>query len=470
MREGELLQCQIHRWYPHFHSISIPTIIHPLPESFIFYLLEDGLFLPPSSEAMPSRTKASFPELQAEDYHYWREEDQDEDEPRVPTFPELEDAVRASIQKLGGNVFPKLNWSAPKDTAWISSSGSLKCRNFGEIVLLLKASDTLVHDLCHAFDSCEDKVMDRPRTFVLALRKWYDLRPEMEFRGFVRGGVLVGACQREMTGFYHTLLDRVESLESTVFAFFVDNLSEQFPLENYTFDCYVTTDWRVKLIDFNPWEAFTLPLLFSWDELEENFVRLMTLLERLEESEAEVMHSEIGSTRVAREVTADMKDMCIVDGDRKTGHVGGKTQLENAQENCSILDDCDHIEVGIEMEGDNIKDRLYSSETISRESFHSSSKPDENRGEARVIENGTGKFPEEVSLGRKAWNIKLREQGYRAQFKIVKSEGHVQPNLRMGGGVPYDYVDTGHGSAWDEFLRNANEELQKQIKNTAAGA
>jgi hypothetical protein len=32
---------------------------------------------------------------------------------------------------------------------------------------------------------------------------------------------------------------------------------------------YVTTHGRVKLIDFNPWGGYTLPLLFTWEELEE---------------------------------------------------------------------------------------------------------------------------------------------------------------------------------------------------------
>ncbi|THU62980.1 hypothetical protein C4D60_Mb01t10880 [Musa balbisiana] len=40
-----------------------------------------------------------------------------------------------------------------------------------------------------------------------------------------------------------------------------------FESRNYTFDVYVTIDGRVKLIDFNPWRAFTLPLLFTWEEL-----------------------------------------------------------------------------------------------------------------------------------------------------------------------------------------------------------
>lgn len=57
--------------------------------------------------------------------------------------------------------------------------------DFGEILLLLKASNNVVHDSCHVFDSCGDRSTDKPLQVVLAFHKWYDLRPEMKFRGFV---------------------------------------------------------------------------------------------------------------------------------------------------------------------------------------------------------------------------------------------------------------------------------------------
>ncbi|KAK9943020.1 hypothetical protein M0R45_008645 [Rubus argutus] len=88
-----------------------------------------------------------------------------------PSFPELELEIKESIASLGGAVFPKLNWSAPKDSAWISTIGTLRCSTFSEIALLLRSSDSLVHDLCHAYDSCSDKTSSRPKSFFIALRK-----------------------------------------------------------------------------------------------------------------------------------------------------------------------------------------------------------------------------------------------------------------------------------------------------------
>ncbi|KAL3523507.1 hypothetical protein ACH5RR_016341 [Cinchona calisaya] len=105
----------------------------------------------------------------------------------------------------------------------------------------------------------------------LALRKWYpSLRPEMEFRCFVRNLLLVGASQREVTGFYPALPERKYNLKSMIQEFYMDKLRSNFESESYTFDVYITKDGRVKLLDFNPWGASTLPLLFTWEELEEN--------------------------------------------------------------------------------------------------------------------------------------------------------------------------------------------------------
>ncbi|XP_074277706.1 uncharacterized protein LOC141601330 [Silene latifolia] len=276
MKQEEINRCQIQEWYPEFKTVSIKTIIHELPESFVHYLTEDSEpFLLPQSvsndDAFPNRIHN--PE-DKEDYEVSEgSEDESEQPSPPPSFPELELNIKESIKSLGGAVFPKLNWSSPKDTAWISPTGNLKCTSFSDIALLLRSSDSLVHDLCHAYDSCNDKTLSRPSHFYLALRKWYpSLRPDMEFRCFVRDQQLLGISQREVTGFYPTLLDKKNELKELIEDFFFDNIQERFKSNNYTLDVYVTNEKTVKLIDFNPWAAFTLPLLFSWEELEQSQV------------------------------------------------------------------------------------------------------------------------------------------------------------------------------------------------------
>ncbi|PQQ00572.1 hypothetical protein Pyn_04125 [Prunus yedoensis var. nudiflora] len=316
MKEDEVNRCQIQEWYPKFKSWSIKTRIHELPEPFVQYLLDDS---GPFSSLFQSQMKMLFPI----EFIIQR---------RKMTINIRR--VKESIESLGGSVFPKLNWSAPKDSAWISTIGTLKCSSFSEIALLLRSSDSLVHDLCHAYDSCHDKTSSRPKSFVLALRKWYQsLKPEMEFRCFVRNQNLVGISQREVTTFYPALLEKKDSLRVLIEDFFVENLMSRFESENYTFDVYVTEDDRVKVVDFNPWGAFTLPLMFTWEELDQN---------------------------------------------------------------CSELGD-DGVDV-----------------------------------------------------------------------RIVEGQCVVRPGLKTA--VPYDYLDTSPGSGWDQFMRNADEELQQQTRNAQAGA
>lgn len=335
MKQEEVDCCQIQEWYPKFKSVSIKTVIHKLPESFIQYLVGDsGPFLLPTtvSNEDPFPNRIHKPEDEEDFQVSEGSEDESEQTPPAPSFPELELKIKESIESLGGAVFPKLNWSSPKDTAWISPTGSLKCTSFSDIALLLKSSDSVVHDLCHAYDSCSNKTLSRPPHFYLALRKWYpSLRPEMEFRCFVRAQQLVGISQREVTAYYPAVLERKDELKDLIHDFFVDDVEEKFSSENYTFDVYIKKDWKVKLIDFNPWGTFTLPLLFTWEELEQD-----------------------------------------------------------------------------------------------------------------------GRLVEDVD------------------FRIVDSQHTVRPGLKTA--VPYDYIDMSSGSGWDQFLRNADEELQQQTRSSEAGA
>lgn len=48
------------------------------------------------------------------------------------------------------------------------------------------------------------------------LRKWYDLRPEREWRCFVAGGKLVGVCQRDVTQHFPQLAEPVGGWEALV--------------------------------------------------------------------------------------------------------------------------------------------------------------------------------------------------------------------------------------------------------------
>ncbi|KAK2977801.1 hypothetical protein RJ640_029846, partial [Escallonia rubra] len=77
-------------------------------------------------------------------------------------------------------------------------------------------------------------------------------------------------------------------------------------------------------------------------------------------------------------------------------------------------------------------------------------------------------FTDEVSMKFESENYTFdvyittdgREFGNGLESRIVESRCGVRPGLKTA--VPYDYLDTRPGSGWDQFLRNADEELQQQ--------
>ena len=77
----------------------------------------------------------------------------------------------------------------------MTTTNSTCCTNADEVVLLLKSSDRVADDICHAFDACPAWPA-KPVQHVLVLKKQYDLRPEREFRCFVRGHQLIGKATR----------------------------------------------------------------------------------------------------------------------------------------------------------------------------------------------------------------------------------------------------------------------------------
>ena len=62
--------------------------------------------------------------LDTEDSAFTAEDDDDDASDDAPQtrFPELHAAIEAAIVRLGGAVFPKLNWSAPKVSAMVCAA------------------------------------------------------------------------------------------------------------------------------------------------------------------------------------------------------------------------------------------------------------------------------------------------------------------------------------------------------------
>ncbi|KAL6073131.1 Cell division cycle protein 123 [Balamuthia mandrillaris] len=280
LRREQVLHCSFPHWYPRFRHLTFRSEIIPLSEEVVSYLSgaankgedasdddEEGsseLFFLPAS---------AFPPASKEDYcvNSWSDEEEEEEEGKRADveFPELAERVSEVIERFEGGVLPKLNWSSPKDALWMSLGNTLRCDSFGDIMRLLKSSDFITHDLCHAFALCEDHNTGppRPEQFVLVLRKWYFVSPAMEFRCFMKGRQLIGITQRDPSKYFAFLKDCRHDLRERIAQFFQEHIQHSFEDEEVVFDVYLDKKQRVWLVDFNPFSPHTDSLLFSWQEL-----------------------------------------------------------------------------------------------------------------------------------------------------------------------------------------------------------
>ncbi|KAF2478875.1 D123-domain-containing protein [Neohortaea acidophila] len=264
-----ILHCSYHSWHPKFRNITPKARLVPLSRPFLDYLRADGILLPSDEEPPPQWSDTDSGIFSASDNTDGVDDDDEGDV--AAEWRGIHNAIKATIAELGGKVYPKLNWSAPKDATWMNAN-SMECRNPSDIYLLLKSSDFVTHDLEHAFDDTEDST-DLTLTpdsipYHLVLRKavpqW---NPSVEFRCFVRNNRLLCICQRDLN-YFDFLFKMTPNLRSLIQEFFDVRIRGTFPDENYTFDVYIPNPYnRVWLVDFNPWAPRTDPLLFSWLEI-----------------------------------------------------------------------------------------------------------------------------------------------------------------------------------------------------------
>lgn len=252
--------CAFASWYPQLKKVSIKGELVPLPKDFVSLLLSDGVTLSDAPAASGI-------------------EDDESDEESVSALTDQQlavvTAVREKVEKVlddfGGKLFPKTNWSAPRDAAWML--GSLKCTTFDDVFLLLQSSDFVVHDLTQPYIGCDgENAASPPSESHLVLKKWCNFHDSMLFRCFVVGHRLVGVSQRNCDEFYEFLPDQQDELCELIYNFYRTNFRKPetgfvFPDPNYSFDVYVDKRKRVYLLDINVFGAVTDTFLFTWEEL-----------------------------------------------------------------------------------------------------------------------------------------------------------------------------------------------------------
>ncbi|EEB05346.2 D123 family protein [Schizosaccharomyces japonicus yFS275] len=252
--KAHVLNCQFSSWYPKFKKLTPRArILKPIPPSVLNYLNQDGIFLGGSDDD------------ENEDDGEIKDED-DENVQRARVSAEDLKLITDTIEELGGSVVPKLNWSTPKDALWIAPTNSLKCTNASDILLLLKASDFVAHDLDDPFDNCKDDVVGKLTenfSYELVLKEWFPIHTSHEYRCFVKGRKLVAVSQRDPN--YYDFLEK-EAPEHLELLIELSEKLHDFPDENFVFDAYIQKD-RAFLIDINPYSLTTDGQLFSWSEI-----------------------------------------------------------------------------------------------------------------------------------------------------------------------------------------------------------
>ncbi|RLW01930.1 hypothetical protein DV515_00007580 [Chloebia gouldiae] len=306
MKKEQVAHCQFSLWYPLFKAVTIRSVILPLPENVKEYLLDDGTLVVSGREEPPSHAQEGSDD--AEEIQWSDDENTTtlkylEDGYTSPTnglkfifllmffvqapeFPEFTAKVQEAISSLGGSVFPKLNWSAPrcfgkkkrlvvlmkedvihKDAYWIAMNSSLKCKALSDIFLLFKSSDFITRDLTQPFIHCTDDSPDPSLNYELVLRKWCELIPGAEFRCFVKENKLLGISQRDYTQYYDHISKQHEEICRSIQEFFKKHIQYKFLDEDFVFDVYRDSRGKIWLIDFNPFGEVTDSLLFTWEEL-----------------------------------------------------------------------------------------------------------------------------------------------------------------------------------------------------------
>lgn len=266
----DVLNCSFPTWYPLFKQHSLKSVILNLTDDVLEYLRSDEFYLPTSAnQAMDDMRKVNRQQTsdsEDEDDDKWS--DEDSEPTKTISFPQLEQQIKDTLEEYEA-VFPKLNWSSPKDARWVISDNRLKCTNLADVFLLLKSSDFITHDLTEPFKFCHDENADplSKVAYVLVLRQWSALQPSKEYRCFVRNNQIIAISQRDSENYYEFIRHSTDEIQRNILEFFTNHIQNKFLSKDFVVDIYRKDANKLYIIDFNPWGPMTDSLLFDWPEL-----------------------------------------------------------------------------------------------------------------------------------------------------------------------------------------------------------
>ena len=139
----------------------------------------------------------------------------------------------------------------------IPQYNNMKVKNGKELLSVLLTSERLYLDI-------KDWVIHGGREQIV-LRKWDNrMRPQDEFRVFVKGGKIRAACQYDRYGKYDELIKNKDIIEKKIHEYFDTKLKPLMKINDYAVDLgYLGNE--IHLIEFSPLIRCTSARLFRWD-------------------------------------------------------------------------------------------------------------------------------------------------------------------------------------------------------------
>lgn len=134
---------------------------------------------------------------------------------------------------------------------------NMKVTNGKELLNVLLSSERLHLDM-------KDWIIHGGREQIV-LRKWDDrLRPQDEFRVFIKDGKVRASCQYDRYGKYDELIKNKDIIEKKINDYFYNKLAPLMKIKDYAVDFgYINNE--IYLIEFSPLIRCTSARLFRWD-------------------------------------------------------------------------------------------------------------------------------------------------------------------------------------------------------------
>jgi hypothetical protein len=268
--------CAFDAWYTHFATHAYRCRVLVAPSALQRYLeSDDGLRLGDDNNVVRRDTFVDEGEdYDDDDWHTELAQPVDNAVDAVLPADFSAELTRVMNEEMDGKCFVKLNWSAPRDAAWLLGAhvAPLQFSSVDQILVALKGSDFIAHDLAHRYDHCVDHATAAstpPPPLILVLKPWRALRAAGEFRCFVFQRRLIAVTQRHGDTFFRFLIAEEPALRQTIGAFFAEHVvtQTQFALESFVCDVYVASSGTVRILDIGPFGRMTDAILFSWDEI-----------------------------------------------------------------------------------------------------------------------------------------------------------------------------------------------------------